>query len=407
MGEEVKKVEEEAKVEEQKKEDAPAAAEAEKKEEAPAPAAAEGEEKEEEAAKQEPPPPPPPVILGIDLHCTGCANKIKRCILRCKGVEGVEVDMAQNQVTVKGIVDPQAICERLRKRTMRSATVISPPPPPPPADDQPAPPPAEAVVHSQVSEVTTVELLVNMHCEACAQQLQKKILKMRGVQTADANPGAGKLTVTGTMSADKLVQYIHRRTGKLATVVPPPPPPEPPKAEDEPKKEDGDKKPEEPPAEAGDKKEDPEKPPEGDAGAKKDGEGEKKEEEAAKPDDAAGEKKEDGGGGDEKAKPEVVAVDGFPPEEMMKRMMYWPYSHKHFYSNPAEEEAMMARRMAMAHPCTVPMPMMQWMPPPPPPPPPVAPPMMYPHYGYGMMDHRPPPAPELFSDENPNACVIS
>ena len=42
--------------------------------------------------------------------------------------------MAQNQVTVKGIVDPQGICELLRKRTMRNATVISPPPPPPPTD---------------------------------------------------------------------------------------------------------------------------------------------------------------------------------------------------------------------------------------------------------------------------------
>jgi hypothetical protein len=100
-------------------------------------------------------------------------------------VEGVEVDMVQNQVTVKGIVDPQGICDRLRKRTMRNAVVISPPPPPPPAEGDAAaanevPPPPLPVVHSQVSEVRTVELLVNMHCEACAQQLQKKILKMRG-----------------------------------------------------------------------------------------------------------------------------------------------------------------------------------------------------------------------------------
>lgn len=96
----------------------------------------------------------------------------------------MEVDMAQNQVTVKGIVDPQGICDRLRKRTMRNAVVISPPPPPPPAEGDAAgkedPPPPPPVVHSQVSEVKTVELLVNMHCEACVEQLQKKILKMRG-----------------------------------------------------------------------------------------------------------------------------------------------------------------------------------------------------------------------------------
>lgn len=391
MGEEVKKVEE------HKKEEAPVVVpEAMKKDEA---ADAEGEEKKkEEAAAKELPPPPAPCILGINLHCTGCANKIRRCILRCKGVEGVEVDMAQNQVTVKGIVDPQGICGRLRKRTMRNAAVISPPPPPPPTDADAAATVKEepVVVHSQVSEVTTMELHVNMHCEACAQQLQKKILKMRGVQSVDANSGAGKLTVTGTMSADKLVQYIHRRTGKLASVVPPPPPPEPPK-EEEPKKEEGEKKPQEPPAEGADK-ENQDKPPTEDATQKKEAEGQNKEEEAAKSED--GTEKKEAGGDEEKAKPDLLAVDGFPPEEMMKRMMYWPYPQKHYYNPHVDEEAMMARRMASGHPyCT---PTIQWTPPPAP----VAPPMMYPYYNYGMVE-PPTPAPQYFSDENPNACVIS
>lgn len=86
------------------------------------------------------------------------------------GVEGVEVDMGGNQVTVKGIVDPQALCARVQKKTMRKATVVSPLPPPPPNKPEQPPP----LVHSQVSEVRTVELLVNMHCDACAEQLQKK-----------------------------------------------------------------------------------------------------------------------------------------------------------------------------------------------------------------------------------------
>lgn len=173
MGEQVNK--EEAKVEAEKKEEAAAPAEAEKKEAAaPAGGGEVEEKKEEEAAK--PPSPPPPVILAVDLHCTGCAKRVKRSILRCKGVEGVEVDMGNNQVTVKGIVDPQALCARVQKKTMRKATVVSPLPPP---TDKPEPPPPQ-LVHSQVNEVRTLELLVNMHCEACAEQLQKKILKMRG-----------------------------------------------------------------------------------------------------------------------------------------------------------------------------------------------------------------------------------
>lgn len=149
---------------------------AEKKEEAAA--AADAGSKEEEQV----PPPPAPVILGVELHCTGCARRMRRCILRSKGVQGVEVDMGGNQLTVTGIVDPQALCARLRHKTLRNATVISPPPPPTSTEDQDQhqPSPRPPLVHSQVSDVTTVELLVNMHCEACAQQLHKKILKMRG-----------------------------------------------------------------------------------------------------------------------------------------------------------------------------------------------------------------------------------
>lgn len=228
-----------------------------------------------------------------------------------------------------------------------------------------------------------------------------------GVQTAYANSGAGKLTVTGTMSSDKLVKYIHRSTGKMATVVPPPPPPEPPKEEEQPKAEEGEKKLEEPAAE-GEKK--PEEPAAEDTPAKKEGEGDKKEEETAKPDEAS-EKNEGQGGGNDEPKPEVVAVDGFPPEEMMKRMMYWSYSPKHFYNPQAEEEAMMAKRMAMVHPYAMPMIPQYYTPPPPPPPPPPpalpAPPVMcQPYYNYGVME-RPAPAPQYFSDENPNACIIS
>jgi copper chaperone CopZ len=300
--------------------------------------------------------------------------------------------MAANHITVKGnAVDPDALCQRLRSKTKREVTVISPlpPPPAPPADEAapPPPPPAE-------DPVRTVELEVNMHCDACAEQLQKKMLKMKGVQTAETDLAAGKLTVTGTVEGETIVEYIHRRTGKLATVVPPPPPPEAPKEEAAPPAEAEQK-----PAEDGKKEEDEKKA-------------------AAEAEQAAGEeKKEAADASDEKPVKqegeERVAVDGFPPEEMMKRMVYWPYggAHYSYKLQPADaEEAMMARRMAMHtmppppppphhhHPYAMMHQHHQWMPPPPPPPP--AP--MY--YGSSYMMERP---PQMFSDENPNACVIS
>ena len=47
------------------------------------------------------------------------------------GVEGVDIDMAQNQVTTKGIVEPQAVCNKIiMKKTRRRSKVLSPLPPP-------------------------------------------------------------------------------------------------------------------------------------------------------------------------------------------------------------------------------------------------------------------------------------
>lgn len=386
MGEEVKKeeetkqeeVKEEGKKEEEKKEEPKG--EEEKKEEAKG-----EEEKKEEPKAEEPPPPPPPVVLQVDLHCVGCAKKIQRSILRCKGVEGVEVEMGKNLVTVKGIVDPQALCKRIQKKTMRKATIVSPVLPPPPPEGEVALP---LVVHSQVSEVTTVELKVNMHCEACAQQLQKKIQRMKGVQTVVTNLAAAKVTVTGTVTGEKLVEYIHRRTGKLAAVIPPPPPKEEEKKEESDKPAE-DKSPEEKKEEKDGEKKEEEKPPEE---GKENAEGEAKD----------GDAKEEKEAGDAKKEGVIVAANNaiWHPGYMNHGIFNGGYMNNGFMNPGGYNDDEMTRRMMMMNlmpmptvgmpmhhmPVTMPMPM----------------PMQMPMY---MIDRQPPP--QIFSDENPNACCIT
>ncbi|KAJ6340757.1 hypothetical protein OIU77_008499 [Salix suchowensis] len=281
------------------------------------------EEKPAEEAKKEEPKPPSPFVLFVDLHCVGCAKKIERSIMKIRGVEGVVMDMAQNQVTIKGIVEPQAVCSKIMKKTKRRAKVLSPLPE---NEGQPMP----QVVVSQVSGLSTVELDINMHCDACAEQLKKIILKMRGVQTAVTDLSTGKVTVTGTMEANKLVDYVYRRTKKIAKIVPQPEP-EPAKVE---------KKPAEEAKPAKEKKEEEkaeEKPAEE---AKKEGEGTGENPEK-------NEKKEDEGQKEVVENNDIVNTD----EENMKRMM-------HYYGQP-----------------------------------------LY------VIERIPPP--QLFSDENPNACCIS
>nr|GEW01017.1 heavy metal-associated isoprenylated plant protein 9-like [Tanacetum cinerariifolium] len=275
-----------------------------------------GAEKPPAEEKKEEPKPPEPFVLFMDLHCVGCAKKIERSLMRIPGVVGVDFDMVKNQVTIKGVVEPQAVCDKITKKTKRVAKVLSPLPA---AEGEPIP----QVVNSQVAGSITVELNVNMHCEACALQLKRKILQMKGVRTVETEVSSSKVIVTGSMDGEKLVEYVYRRTKKQAKIVPQPEPdgrgrgrPEP--EAEKPKEEE---KPEEKPAEE------------------------------AKPDEKPAEegKKEGGDEGQEEGKKEVV-------ERMdvmdMQRMMYY-----HQY------------------------------------------PPLY------VMERIPPP--QLFSDENPNACTIS
>ncbi|AED93327.1 unnamed protein product [Arabidopsis thaliana] len=319
MGEEVKP---EAKEAASAPQAVPAEEEEKKKDVAEEKKVAAEEEKPKEEEEPQPPPPPPPFILYVDLHCVGCAKKIERSILKIRGVEEVVMDMNENQVTIKGVLDPQAVCNKIKKKTKRMAKVLSPLPA---AEGEPLPP----IITSQVSGgLTTVELSVNMHCQACADQLKKKILKMRGVQTTVTEHTTGKVIVTGTMDAEKLVDYVYRRTKKQARIVPQPDPePEAPAAAQEEKKE-----------ESG---EGNEKPPET---------GEEKEEEKKKEGEENGEE----GGGEEAAATEEERRDNemtaMAQEEGMKRMMYY--------------------------------------------------------YQPSYVIERIPP-PQLFSDENPNACCIS
>ncbi|XP_004235034.1 heavy metal-associated isoprenylated plant protein 9-like [Solanum lycopersicum] len=291
-----------------------------------------GEETKQEPPKEEvkteeeqtEPKPPSPFVLYVDLHCVGCAKKIERSISKIRGVEGVVIEMAKNTVTIKGVIEPQAVCDRITKKTKRVAKVLSPLPA---AEGEPIP----QVVASQVSGLTTVELNVNMHCEACAEQLKKKILRMKGVRSAETEASTGKVTVTGTMDANKLVDYVYRRTKKQAKIVPQPEP-EPEKPVEETKPDEA-KPVEEPTPE--DKKDEGTPPTENKEG----GDGEKPPE---------GEKNEGGGGGEAM----IIPIEDHYDEHTINKLMYY-----------------------------------------------------HPYQPLYVIERIPPP--QLFSDENPNACCIT
>ncbi|KAI3673618.1 hypothetical protein L6452_39742 [Arctium lappa] len=291
-----------------------------------------GDEKKEEKSKDAlPPSPPPEVVLRVFMHCEGCARKVRRCLKGFEGVEDVFTDCKTHKVVVKGEkADPMKVLERVQKKSNRKVELLSPVPKPPAPEEVKKPeeqePPKPEEKKDEPPPVITVVLKVHMQCEGCAQEIRKRILKMKGVESVVPDLKNSQVAVKGTFPAAELVDYVHRRTGKQAAIV---------KQDPEPKKEEKKNDKDEKNAGTGD----------GGDGAG----GEKKEE---KNPDEGGEKKQEDAG-----KPEDAAA----VMEMRKNEYYYfqPPNYQLYPSRYAAESA----------------------------------------YGYST-------APQMFSDENPNACSV-
>lgn len=332
--------EEEKKAEEKKTEEAKKPAEAEKKEK-------KGEEKAEKKAEEPPPPPPPPeIVLRVYMHCEGCARKVRRRLKGFEGVEDVITDCKASKVVVKGEkADPLKVLERVQRKSHRQVQLLSPIPKPP-AEDAKKPEEKENKPEEKKPEpppLITVVLKVHMHCEACAQEIKRRIQRMEGVESADPDLKSSQVAVKGVFDPPKLVEYVYKRTGKHAVIV----------------------------------KQEPEKKEEEKA---KDAKEEKKAGEAGKENKGEGEAKEN----KESGEPKVTGGEEASPVVDLKKSdnyysvpsIYVPHS---YYAGEYPPQTY---------------------------PPPASPPYTYPPYTYPPQIPSHPYPPQIFSDENPNACSV-
>ncbi|XP_051152018.1 heavy metal-associated isoprenylated plant protein 7-like [Andrographis paniculata] len=289
--------------------------------------------------------PPPEIVLKVYMHCEGCARKVRRHLKGFQGVEDVITDCKESKVVVKGEkADPLKVLERIQRKSHRQVELISPIPKPPTED----PPPAEEKPIAKVEDkkvelpVITVVLRIYMHCEACALGIKKRIQRMKGVENAEPELKSSEVTVKGAFEAEKLADYVYRRTGKHATIV---------KVEPEKKEEEEEEK----------GKEEKKAVAEGEGA----GEGEQKSEAGNKSEDSGGDKEnKESGGGDP------------PPAEMKLEIKrndyYYPayfYPQNHLQMNNYPPQGFVQE-----------------------------------HYYYAA-DPRI-VSPQIFSDENPNACSV-
>ncbi|XP_073145714.1 heavy metal-associated isoprenylated plant protein 7-like isoform X2 [Henckelia pumila] len=158
-----------------------------KSKEAEKPAAHDEEKKPVESAKVEQQQ-QQEIILKVYMLCEGCAKKVRRCLKGFEGVEEVKTDYRTSKVVVKGEkADPLKVLERIKNKYCSHRQVlelISPIIPNKPQEKE-----LEVIIIKSEEKkeeqapdhhVITVVLGVYMHCEACAQEIKKRIQRMKG-----------------------------------------------------------------------------------------------------------------------------------------------------------------------------------------------------------------------------------
>ncbi|KAF3557659.1 hypothetical protein F2Q69_00017509 [Brassica cretica] len=173
-----------------------------------------------------------PFVYKVDMHCQGCAKKIKRMVKHFEGVKDVTVDMGGNKLTVVGKIDPVKLREKLEERMKSKVVLTNPPPPLPSKVDAPAAPAAAGEKKSDgvdkaaapspptpaAPKESSVALKIRLHCEGCIQKIKKIILKIKGVETVAIDAAKDMVTVKGTMDVKELLPLL---TKKLKRTVEP------------------------------------------------------------------------------------------------------------------------------------------------------------------------------------------
>ncbi|CAH2070499.1 unnamed protein product, partial [Thlaspi arvense] len=216
----------------------------EKKDEEPQVKSEDKKEEEKEKKKE-----PQEIVLKIFMHCEGCAKKIHRCLKGFEGVEDVTTDCKTSKVVVKGEkADPLKVLQRLQRKSHRQVELLSPISEPKAVSDEAVKKEKEIEkpkAQEKKEEVVTVVLRVHMHCEACAMEIQKRIMRMKGVESVEPDFKASQVSVKGVFAPEKLVEFLYKKIGKHAAVIKQDPPPKPPGKEKETKDKDEKKKEEE------------------------------------------------------------------------------------------------------------------------------------------------------------------
>ncbi|KAL2472369.1 Heavy metal transport/detoxification superfamily protein [Abeliophyllum distichum] len=171
------------------------------------------------------------VVLKLDLHCEGCAKKVKRSVRHFEGVENVKADWGSNNLTVTGKVDPAWIRERVEYKTKKKVELVSPQPkkdggdgdkkPEEKSDKKPEEKKAEEKKPKEPT-ASTVVMKIKLHCDGCAHKIKRIINKnIDGVDSVTTNLEKDLVMVNGTMDIKHLTAFLKEKLNRSVEIVPP------------------------------------------------------------------------------------------------------------------------------------------------------------------------------------------
>lgn len=228
-------------------------------------------------------------VFKIDMHCDGCAKKVKRAVKHLDGVSDVKADPSSNKLTVIGKADPAVIKTKLEQKTKKKIEIVSLQPKKDGGGDKKPDEKTEKKTDEKAEKKTdekdekkadgksekkpdekaakkpeegksddkkaddkkakesTVVLKMRLHCEGCIQKIRKALIKLKGVNEISVDAQKDLITVKGAIEGKDLAGYLKGKFKRSVEVVPP--------KKEEPAAAGGDKKEKEAVGGGGDKKE--------------------------------------------------------------------------------------------------------------------------------------------------------
>jgi len=181
-----------------------------------------GGDKKKEKEKEEDASSTTTIVLKTDLHCEGCAKKVKRYINHTfMDVKDVKTDCTNNKVTVKGNLDATLLREKVEQKFRKKVELILPPQPKKDAGEKKSPEKkVEEVNKPKEIQVSTVGLKIRLHCDGCAHKIKRIIKKIDGVESVAIDSDKDLVTVIGTMDVNDLSAYLKDKLKRPVDIIP-------------------------------------------------------------------------------------------------------------------------------------------------------------------------------------------